>query len=225
MTAADVEAKSAALEAIRLGYERDHIAEVGKKVADAQAHALKALTDTLKATKDGRPSILAINRSPSYQAAQDRLNELWTWLAGPGETSLEGKIRDARDGLYIEAARLWFPLIPANLRSRSTAMPPEYQRKAIRATPIHGYDVRKYLEGPILTARRTLKASLEQASRRSTPGHVEIDLLATWERRTREAVSRAVKTLLNDSTEYADRMAGLDLIKGEYIESSKMEDG
>jgi hypothetical protein len=218
VTPRDADLKGAALEALRKRWEDALLPRVRSRVADAHAHALKALTGVLKQTPDGRPSLLRINASPSYAAALSRLAELWAWLAGSSEVSLKGKVRDARAAFYEEAARLWFPLVPPAYRSRSDPAPTLAQLRLARAVPVHGYDVRKALQGPIQTAGLTLKVALEQAGRRSTPSHVEDDLLAHWEARTASSLSQSVVGLLNDGVEHADTRAGRDLIKPEYLD-------
>ncbi len=217
MTLDDLDSKTASLDVLRSAWEIKLQPIVAAKVQDAHAHALKALTDTLKKTRDGRSSILQINRSVSYAAALARLDELWRWLAGPSEVSLTGQIRDARAAFLTEAARHWHPLIPPDYRSRPEHEPTQNQVQQIRAAAIHGYDPRKSLEGQIGTAKRSLKAALEQAGRRSTPSHVEDDLLAAWATRTTSTISETVKTLLSDSMVYADREAGRGLIRPEAI--------
>ena len=211
-------AKSAALEVLRASWEGKLLSVVGSKVADAHAHASKALTDTLKATPDGRPSLIQLNRSPSFKAALARLDELWTALAGPSVTSLGGAVRDARESLFRAACDLWFPLIPEEYRARHAAEPSLASCRAVRAAALHGYDPRQVLEGPIRAAQRGLKAALEQAGRRSAPGHVEDDLLRAWRGRAAAAIGQTVKTLLNDSVEHADTEAGRDLIHDDFLD-------
>src|SRR6476660_8950689 len=129
MTIKDLEVKSATLESLRAQWQARLLPTIDARVGD------------------GRASILRINASPSYAAAQSRLDELWTWLAGPSETSLRGKVRDAREQFYRQAAILHFPLIPEALRARQSPDPTRDQIRMIRAAAIHGYDPRKTLEG------------------------------------------------------------------------------
>lgn len=221
MTPADLARKSDALEALRAAWEARLLPTVRARVADAHAHGVKAVTDALRRTPDGRASVLKINRSPSFAAAGARLDELWAWLAGPSEVSLWGKVRDYREAAYREAARLWFPLVPPEYRSRSAPDPTADEVRLARAAAVHGYDPRRVLEGPVLAARRTLKATVEQAGRRSAPGHVAGELLAAWADRTAASLSRAVVTLLNDSTEYCDTAAGRALVAPEFVEGTE----
>ena len=90
----------------------------------------------------------------------------------------------------------------------------------IRAAAIHGYDPRKMLQGPIETAKRSLKAALEQAGRKSAPGHVEDDLLKAWELRTSGSLSSTVRVMLSDSQVYAFQQAGVNLIGDEFKETA-----
>jgi hypothetical protein len=70
-------------------------------------------------------------------------------------------------------------------------------------------------------AGRSLKAVLEQAGRRSTSGRAEDDLLSAWETRIRVSLESSVITLLNDSVEYADRLAGRELIHPDHLVDSE----
>lgn len=212
MTPTQLDAKSDALEALRASWEAKLAVAVADKVGHAHSHAYKALTAALKATADGRTSLLRINKSPSYQAAVARLDELWADLAGPSEVATEGAVRDAREAFLGLASKLWFPLIPEDVRGRTTPKPTLAEVRAIRAAAVHGYDPRKQLQAPVLSAKTSLKAALEKAGRASTPGHVEDDLLAAWQTRAVGSLTQAVRTLLNDSVEYADREAGRALI-------------
>ncbi len=218
MTIKELDAKSAALELVRLRWEQRLLTRVRSKVDDAHAHAVKGLTKRLKETADGRASLRHLGQSPSYQAAVERLNELWAWLVGPTQTSLKGKVRDAREAFLKEASWLWHPLVPEEIRSRSEHFPTQAEIRMIRAAAIHGSDPRKVLEGPILTAQRSLKAALEQAGQRSTPGRVEDDMLEAWRNRTTGSLSQTVTILLNDSVEYADTEAGRAMIHPDYME-------
>lgn len=217
MTLSDLDAKSAALEALRAKWEAKLLPRVTSVVADAHAHAVKALTDALKSTPDGRATVLRLNRSPSFVAAGSRLDELLAWLAGAGETSLKGKVRDAREDLLKLAIELWFPLVREDYRSRVKPEPTADEVRQVRAAMPHGFDPRKFLLGPVTTAKATLKAALEQAGRKSTPEHVSDDLLAAWELRTASTLRRAVVTLLNDSCTYADTTAGVAMVHPDRI--------
>ena len=218
MTTKDLDVKSAALENLRAQWQASLLPRVEAKVADAAAHAQKAVTDTLKNTTDGRASILKINASPSYKAALSRLDELWIWLAGAGETSLKGKVRDAREQFYRQAAQLFFPLIPAELRSRRDPEPTAAQVRTIRAAAVHGYDPRNELAGPINAAKHRLKAAVEVAGRQAQDSALGAKPIDQWERQTTRSLSQVVITLLNDSVEYCDTMAGRELIAEEFIE-------
>ena len=214
-----VEIARLAIDSLKGEWEAKLIPAVNAKVADAHAHALKALTDTLKGTNDGRASILQINRSPSYAAATNRLDELWTAMTGPSEVSLTGKIRDAREAFYRLACELTLPMIPVKIRSRETHSPNAMEVRLIRAAVLNGYDPRRVLQGPIEVAKRSLKASLEQAGRKSAPGHVEDDILKAWEVRSSSSIATTVRVLLSDSAIYCFQQAGANLIADEFKES------
>lgn len=211
-------AKSARLEVLRAEWEAKLLPVVKGKVADAHAHAVKALTDALRNTDDGRASILRLNGSPSLKAAYNRIDELREWLAGPSEVSLKGQLRDYREAAYRLAAELWLPMVPPEYRSRNDHPPTKAEIRMVRAFPVHGYDLKRVLDGPTDTAKRELKAAAERAARRGTTDRNAADTLAGWESRTVGSLSRTVVTLLNDSTEHADTTAGQALIHPDFIE-------
>ena len=219
MNMTELDEKSATLEAVRVSWEALILPSLRGRVADSSAHASRALTHTLKVSPDGRASIQVLNRSPSLLAANMRLDDLWYWLVGASERSLHGKIRDAREAIYAAAAVLYFPLVPEEYRSRSTPVATRAQINLVRAAAIHGFDPRKSLEGEILDAKRTLKAALEQAGRRSTLDAQSEDALETWEQRCKTKLANVVHTLLVDSHEYCDRQALVDLVHPDHIGS------
>lgn len=219
MTLADLERKSAALERLRRDWAVAIFGPVRAKVEDARAHAERSITQTLKAAVEGRPSARQAIRSPSYQAALNRLDELWTWLAGPSTTSLDGRIRDAREAFYRRAFELNRPLVPAALHVTADPEPTLANLRLMRGVLIHGLDLRQELEGPFADARRRLLAAVNLAGRRSTPDHVETEILDAWYRKTWESVQAAVLRCLSDSVEFADVEAARDLVHPDYLEA------
>lgn len=220
MTLRDLERKSKALEALRASWAAAILPVVEAKVDDAHAHAGKAITDTLKATEDGRATARKASRSPSFQAALNRLDELWTWLAGPSKDSLQGKIRDAREAFYRKGFELQRPLIPDDLWITADPRPTAEGIRLIRGALIHGYDLRRELEGAFTTAKRGLSAAVAVAGRREADGATKTDLLGAWKRTTLDALRLAVLRALSDSVEFADVEAGVDLIHPEFLESA-----
>lgn len=218
---ADLDRRERALEALLAKWTAPALALVRRKLADAEAHAVKALTDTLKRTPDGRATIRRAAQSPSYQAAQARLDELLDALAGPSRVSTDGLVRDAAEALYVAAWHAWKPWIPESLRAAEE--PSKAQRLAARKLVVHGYDPRAELAGHVEGAGRRLLAVLAQAGQRTTAEHVASDLVATWRRQTEAGLGQVVTRVLSDWQKAADTQAGRDLVHPDYHDTSEIE--
>jgi hypothetical protein len=216
VTDADLDAIAYALEAERARWAGLILPRVEGVLADAHAHAQKAVTDALKVTPDGRPTLRRANRSPSFQAALNRLGELRTWLAGPSEVSLEGKVRDARATFYKLAFTLHTPHIPGKVRVAADPAPTQRNINLVRGAPVHGYDVRKELEKPFVDAARQLSSAVALAGSSATSDRDAGLLLKAWHARARGAIERAVLSLLSDSAEHANTEAMGDLVHPDY---------
>ena len=217
MTLDDVTRKSAALESLRAEWARPILARVGSKLEDAAAHAERAVTRGLKATADGRPTARKASQSPSFAAALARLDELWSWLAGPSKDSLQGRLRDAREAFYRKAFELHRELVPVELQVSVDPEPTVANIRLVRGALIHGYDLRRELEGPFATAKRKLAAAVAQAGSRAARDADTSDVLGTWHRQSLGAIQAAVLRALSDSVEFADTEAGMDLIHPEFL--------
>jgi hypothetical protein len=218
MTPADVTAIRAALEAVAAGWLRRAVEKIDARVSDARARAANALTERLRAEADGRPTIRLGAKSRSFAAALARLDELLTALAGPSEVSRRGLVRDAREDLYRHAFALHREHVPAELHVRPDPEPTAANVVLIRTTPIHGKDPHAELMRPFGVARSGLKATLGLAGSSDATRARQGDLLAAWERRTRDSIARSVEGLLSDSLVYADSEALSDVIHPHHID-------
>lgn len=187
---------------------------VDDKVADARAHAITAVTDTLKRTPDGRKTLRKASQSRSYKAAENRLAELWAALCGPSTASLKGLVRDARAAFYVDAVSLWGSFIPEEFRDDPIDMISGL--RAARGMVLHGTELRKEIGAPIERARRTLLAAVAVAGSRSTPVRASTEVLVTWARKSSDAIFAATRLALSDSLGAADAMALYDLVKPEF---------
>lgn len=205
----EIEAKTRALDELRLAWESLLLAEVSGRVTDAHAHAWRALTDS-----SGRGSAA---ESPAAKLALKRLDELWSHLAGPSDMSLKGAIREHRVVALTEAFRRWHPLIPAEYRDRPDGRPTNDEVRQVRAAQIHGHDLRAVVGRPIEAAKTRLKVAIGKATR---GGVVDDRPLADWARTAETSIGSVVRTALVDSTAYADQVAGTSLIHPDYIEGA-----
>jgi hypothetical protein len=216
VTDADLDAIALALEAERARWAGLILARVERTLADAHAHAQKAVTDSLKVTPDGRPTLRRAARSPSFQAALNRLDELRTWLAGPSDVSLQGKVRDAREAFYRLAFELHTPHIPGEVRIRADPEPTQANINLVRGAPIHGYDPRIELAKSFVDADRQLSSAVALAGSTATSDRDATRMLAAWHARARDAIEQAVLSLLSDSVEHANTEAMADLVHPDY---------
>ncbi len=148
-----------------------------------------------------------------------RLRELHEWLAGESAESLRGVVRDAREALHRKAAALHFPTIPAEYRGRDTVEPTESQRLSFRALIAHGYDPHTYLANVFQSAR----SKLESLSRSPAVAQHPAPTLTAWADEVDRNLRTAVRTLLVDSAEQADVIAGRELLNPELIDDSPAE--
>lgn len=150
--------------------------------------------------------------------AAARLRELHEHLAGESAESLRGVIRDAREALYRKAAALHFPTIPAEYRGRDTPEPTEPQRASFRALIAHGYDPYSYLANTFKAA----EAKLIALSRSPAVAQHPAPTLTAWADEVDRNLRTAVRTLLVDSAEQADVIAGRELLNPELVDDSPM---
>jgi hypothetical protein len=216
MTDADLHAIAAALEAERARRAASILAVVGRELAAAHAHAVKAVTETLRATPDGRPTIRRANRNPSFKAALGHLDDLLTRLAGPSAVSLDGAVRDAREAFYRLAFRLHTPHMPEALRVRKEPQPTRANLDLVRGAALHGYDVRTELEAPFAVAARTLKAAVATAGSPAVSRAIGDQALKNWHDRAARSIGPAVLSLLSDSAEHANTEAMADLVHPDF---------
>ena len=198
-------------------------ARIAGKVADARAHGEKAVTETLRQTPDGRPTVRLAHRSRSVVAAQARLAELLADLVGPGPWSREGMIQNAYADLYRAAVAQWKPLIPEDLRAPLFDLHPTAANVTkARALSLHGMTPCRELNGVFLSVRQRLVAAVALAASPSAFAG-GIDRLAAWELAARTGLTRTAVLLLGDAEIALDHQAGLDLIRPELIDRTPLE--
>lgn len=179
-----------------------------RKVGDAQAHALRALTATLVDTPDGRPTLAAVRRSPSLGAAHARLDEL---AAG-----LVDLIDAARRALYAESWGAWRAILPPEVLRRGDKPRPADIDRCARAV-LHGKTPAGWVAGPIEAAARDLEAQLTRAASRANPAREAEGILRAWGQRTLRAVQANTHIAMNDSYGISDRMSGRDACKPDLL--------
>ncbi len=204
-----LEAKADAQAATLVRWQRMAAVAVDRAVSAAHAHAVVALTDTLKRTPDGRATIRKARQSRSYAAAIADLDSLWDKLVGPSATSLDGLIRDARVEFWSEAFEAWGRLIPAEFLDAGFSGARTRARETRRLV-LHGMELRTEIGAKVGDAKRTLLASLEQAARKSNPGRVATDILDGWRATATSALTRSASLALSDSQVAIDGIAMVD---------------
>lgn len=199
--------------------ERELEKRIVQKVADARAHAEKAVTQTLKVTPDGRATARKATASPSYHAAIARLDELLEELVGPSLSSLEGMLRDMREAMYKQFFKATLPSIPTEFRRSVNPQPTVTALTEARSLMLHGRDLREEI-GPVIDkAKQGLKTTIVLAGARDTTKKAVSEALGLWEQRAADAIARAALLAHGDAMIALERIAGRDLIKPELLEA------
>jgi hypothetical protein len=193
--------------------------QVGRKVADAKAHAALAVTDALRREPDGRATIRKADQSPSFRAALARLDELLEGLCGPSRASRRGILRAAREDFYRASWKLYRPETPIGVRV-DRRDPAEADLVAARTLVLHGMDLRDELKGEFDSAARSLRATVVKAGRRDAPARAAEDLLDAWERTARLAIERRCNLALGDALVAITAMAARDLVRPEALSAA-----
>lgn len=179
------------------------------KIADAHAHAVKALTAKAKDTPDGRATIATVRRSPSFQAALSRLDELKTGLV---ELVAEWRVRSYR-AAFIE----WTETVPEEWL-RPNPMPTDKNLSWARGFALHGMPLISEVGDATKMAGRRLGAVIAQAATRTLQDRASLDLIRAWETRTVGSLIAVADRLLSDSQIMVDRKAGRDVCRPELLE-------
>jgi len=193
------------------------VALINGRVADARAHADKAITDTLKATPDGRPSALRVQRSPSYQAALNRLDELQAALIGPNANSLSGLVRDARASFYVGSVELWKGVIPPEHRSVKDPVPTAKGEAIVRGALIHDTDLSREVGPSFQRSKDRLFAAINGAGRIRASERIGVALLDRWERETRDRLIGVAMTALSDGDKAIHETTGRAMLRKELL--------
>lgn len=197
-------------------YDRAAAAIAGK-LADARAHAGKAVTDAGRRLPDGRATRARLNASPSRAAALARLDELLD--------DLVVLVRSARADLYRAAFARLAPQIPAVYLAKIDPEPTQRDTDRFVAALLHGSDLRDLLRRPIRTAQAQLTPVLTQACRRAEEDAAAADRLDLWQRRAAGTITSAVRLALADSAAAAPMEATRDLLDPDLIDDTPLPIG
>lgn len=195
-----------------LPWQRLAVRTVSGKLADARAHASKAVTESLKATPDGRASAAVIRRNPSYQAAEARLDELWAEIGGPSVTSIAGLVQDCTEACYRDAISLWRSEVPDDFRAPGDP-PTAAQLAYVRGLLWYHLPIRSAFAAPVARARHDLAAAVGMAG---STGR-DATALSTWESRHRARLIRHLGLALGDADGRANDQAMRDVIDPRFL--------
>lgn len=185
------------------------------KVEDARAHAENAVTATLKATPDGRPSLAKIRANRSYAAALNRIDELWSALGGPSVTSSAGFIHDATGSFYRDSWRIWLERHDPEFTTSATE-PTRAQLAHVRSLLWFGVPVRTGFEPLFATCRSSLLSAMSVAGSTAGTRRSAAETLAGWEQQALGRLMPRMGLALNDANQRADLQAMVDTLKPEY---------
>ena len=182
---------------------------VSAKLADAAAHASKALTDTVDQTTEGRPTAAKLRASRSYQAALNRLTEL--------HDQLTGLVEKCRVETYSEAYAFWWAYHDPDTRRSASPDPSQANIERCRTTVLHGYTVREFLAGAIGRASTQLLPRLVVSGNRQVGSREAALAIKAWQQTATSTITSNAITALVDSQTLADRRAGRDAIKRDLL--------
>jgi hypothetical protein len=207
------EAMNAALDARLLPWIGRAANLITARVADARAHVDRAITDTLKDTPDGRPTVLKAQRSPSYQAALNRLDELRVDLIGPATNALTGLLRDARAAFYRDSVELWKRVIPPENRRVPDPQPTDRGEAIVRGAIIHGLDLYREIVPGFIRVRNNLFAAVNGAGRTGSHAKSSKAIVDRWEKDTRDHLVKRAMSSLSDSDKAIHETTGRLMVR------------
>lgn len=216
MTIADLHKMEAALARRLLPWIDKATAKIKAATDDAHAHTLKALTDAARTTQDGWKTARRFQQNPSYQAALNRLSGLRDILIGPGDTSLDGLIRDARAAFYADSIELWTPHVEPEYRITPEPAPTVEGERLMRSAIIHGYDLAREVDPAFSKAKTDLFAVMNRATRKGLADADANDLIGMWARQSRDGLIRKAAQVLSDSDKAIHEATGWLILKPEF---------
>jgi len=183
-------------------------------VANAAAHAEKALTRSAIDAANGRQTWRTLNGQRSHKAAQDRLDELCEWLVGKTAVGLEGLVQDARVDFYRRAFGQWRIMIPPEILD-ANAKPKSQCEDSVRGLTIFGLSPYQTLEPTFATAKRNLMVTLNAAASESMSPKQRSEALDSWQSRASQAIYQKTASLLSNSEVAIATMVGHEMIRPE----------
>jgi hypothetical protein len=215
MTAADLDRRSAEVASLAADAMRDAGRRIDRAMDAAYNHAIKALTETLRATDPGRASIRKARSSPSYQAALSDLDALLSKLCGPSVAANIGTLRDARERCYRSSLAWWSGVLPAD-KAMPDATPTPSRIAHVRGLVLHGYDLRAEVGGRVKQVGSSLLATLERASKPGVLDGDAIGLIDGWSAASRTTLNLTVQTAIGDAATAIEGIAANDAIRPEF---------
>lgn len=186
-------------------WSRQIRSRIGRSLDDAEAHAVSAITRSVRLAPAGRPTIAEVRQTRGVTAAEARLNEL---LNG-----LENLIGQSREAAYRIAAPGWVGSLDPAWQRRGAGQISQAAIDRARSLVVGGMVVRRDLQGSIERARSDLERTLVTAGTPAGPSAPSPDELVTqWATQARRAIEVAALGILEDGFNAIDRLAGRDVI-------------
>jgi hypothetical protein len=165
--------------------------KIESHVEDAKAHALNALTGTVRDAPDGRETVAKLGRSRSARAALDHVDEL--------QRDLDAIIRDARAKFYANSIELWLPFIDADDRAPGAGRVVAAVAGIMADGVISGYTLEMRLSPAIETHTRNLRAQLNMGAASAAKDRPAADRIKTWATLATRGLTKATESILSDS--------------------------
>jgi len=179
---------------------------VESRIADAAAHASKAVVDAARHERDGRKAAINARRSASLKAGLDRLDEL--------TESAVALVRDAREAFYRDSLAHWREVVDPSAWRSPDPQPTREGIARVRDASIQGLGPRFEIETAIHAQKALLTTTAGNAAYRDaeTRGDGRLDPIDAWARGATQLVARSLAALIGDSGWRAHALAGLDLL-------------
>jgi len=178
-------------------------AKVSDRFDDAEAHAENALTTVAKAAADGRPTVAAIRKNRSHEAARKRLFEIADLVAAT--------VRAARRAFFAECAEGWRKTLDSSMLRESPQIAGMVSAAADEL--VSGRIVLDDCKIQATRAADDLERALVQASSRSANDRDAEDLLRRWSARWGSALTQHAMGLLEDAAYRCDYLSGRAVCK------------
>lgn len=172
---------------------------IDTQIENARAHAEKGMTRAVVTADEGRSTWRQINRQKSAQAAKSRLDDLRVYLVGPGKTSLDGMIQDARAKFFRNAFDYWRVQPKFDKIMDPKAGPTLAGIRVARGMILNDASVFEEIAPVFLSIANALTTAMNAAAVQGLGEKQQDAIFATWEQKAKDRLKMKAKEMLSDS--------------------------